>query len=471
LNIIRITSLALILSYSSTSQVLGQLMFDNPRHASNYDWTLLQRLQILDESHALGDFFYDRGFSRVITPRIKREYELDMMNQEFNFGDQFDWYQNDTGLRSRFGSYTKTTWAVLTELHTNANLTANSDLYLHTYQQQDARADRALFELEYRQKLSDNYAFSFSHTVAEFKKDVDITASFHAKDQPFGEVTFSYTFQNYLNNIVNEAGNNANPLNPNTRILEKNIESPNLLLMGRWTAPGKQWYNFDLSFIYQPIVRSRNYDRTVDDFSFDERNNLYLINALADVKIRSFVLGAFAYIDYDATNRSSANSAFNGSYKAKQQSVKRGFFAYGKVWKFEPTVRLSFEDYADRQYGDDFSISVIDRAFEYREFRTLLDLGLGYSILDNLRITGRYLSQRRDIEDNSVSAYLTQNWTGEWFINQDFDHRIALHVSTRVFDKLLFEAFGAYDLDADTHRFNSAAKRFDKGGAKLIVLF
>ncbi len=446
-------------------------MFDNPRHASNYDWTQLQRLQLLDESHALGGFFYDRGFSRVLTPRIKREYELDMMNQEFNFGDQFAWQQNETGLRSRFGSYTKTTWAVFTELHSKVNLTENTDMFLHTYQQQDARADRALFEFEFRRRLGDDYSVAISHTVAEFKKDVDITATFHARELPFGDVRLSYTFQNYLNNIVNEAGNNANPLDPSTQILERTIESPNFLLMGRWTAPKEQWYNFDVSFIYQPIVASRNYDRTQDNYSFNQQNNLYLINGLVDFRIRSFVLGAYAYLDYDATKRSSDNSAFDGRYAAKQQSVKRGVFLYGSLWRFEPNFRLSFEDYSDRQYGNVFSISVIDRAFEYKEFRTLLDLGLGYRLNDFFRITGRYLSQKRDIEDSSVSAYLTRNWTNEWFINQDFDHRIALHVSAQFLDKVLFEAFGAYDLDADTHRFNSAAKRFDKGGAKIIVLF
>ncbi len=454
-----------------TLPAYSQYLYTKLPHASNIDWTFNHRLQIMDKSHAFGDSFYDRGFTRVYTRRGHREYELDMMNQEFSFGDQYAWHKNGLGFRSRFASYKKATWAVYSELHSESKLTSRSRIGLHTYLQQHARANRALFEFEYKLNIGKKNSISLSNTISEYKKDMDFTVSYRRDLGPVGNVRLDYTFQDYYNNLVNTAGNNLPPTGEENRKIEKEITTPSFFILGRWTAPKDKWYNWDLSFIYQPKIKYDVTDRIDEQFFFEETKNLYLINGLLSVRYSSFVGGVYGYMDYTATKRISKGVPFKGMYMAKQRSLKGGVFLYGKIWRFEPKLRISFENYYDRQYGDDFSISVIERAFDYQEPRRLIDIGLGYRISEKIHITARYMQLNRYNQDKESVRFVVKHLPEIYMGNIFKDNRIAFHITTKFHPKVRFEVFGAYDIDGDDHEYNPRVARFDKGGGKLIVLF
>tara|TARA_R110000868_G_scaffold235273_6_gene489079 strand:- start:20950 stop:22374 length:1425 start_codon:yes stop_codon:yes gene_type:complete len=463
--------LAIVLVGLFPIQVQAQYLYSNPEFASTYDWTVNHRLQILDKSHADGDFSYDRGFSRVLAPKVKREYELDMMEQEFSFGDQFEWYDGGrNGFRSRFASYSKTTWAVYSELHATSSLTGKSRINLHTYLQQHARANRALFELQYQLDIKKNQKISIQNTLSEFKKDIDFTVSYEFNKTKVGNFQLDITYQDYLNNIVNGAGNDSNPLNPQSRQIQKEYNTTNFLFSGRWYSNKTKWYHWDISYIYQPKVKSNIIDKTVLDFGYKETENLYLMNGAISARVKTFIVGVYGYKDFNALRRYNNDESVTTGYKAKQSSLKGGGFLYGRIWRLEPKLRISRERYTDVQAGNNFENSIINKEFNYGEYRWLTDIGLGLIFSKKVKLTVRYMKQKRDIDSHKTSDYLTRNWTREWFFVRTKDHRMAFHLTINTHKKLKFELFGAYDIDGDSSRTNPRVQRFDKGGGKLIVL-
>jgi hypothetical protein len=456
------------------------MLYPESRHFSTFDWTANLRLQILDKSHAYGDLLYDRGFSRVLTPDTKHEYELDMMDQEFYFGDQYEWYKGElSGLRSRFSSYDKRRWAVFTELHIDSDLTERSTLGLNTYLQQTARANRALFEFVYKRKITEHHSVFLQQTISEYKRDVDATLSYRYKDDTIGQLRFDVTYQDYLNNIVNDVGNDPYFETPEEASMnyQEEVLSPNTLFLGRWSSTGTKRFHWDMSFIVQPVVKKNIFNNSEDSFSVDTKEWLYVMNGFIDVNIRSITLGVFAYKTFNKEERRGIADQVPVNYSARQINTKFGVVAKGSFWKITPIFRLSREIYNDTQIGDNGGISVVDQEFDLKERRWMLDAGLIYRLNDHLSITSRYESQLRTTNEGLLALHntdeihnLVRNW-GQFYIDtgRRLDNRISLHITMNLHEKLRLQVFGAFDLDADSNRYIERIQRFDKGGAKMII--
>lgn len=464
-----------------TNGVKAQILYPESPHFSTFDWTQTLRLQILDKSHAFGDVLYDRGFSRVLTPLTKHEYELDMMNQEFDFGDQFKWDRgNKNGLRSRFSSYDKSRWAVFTELNVDSELNNHSKIGLNTYLQQNARANRALFEFSYKRKINEDHTLSIQQTVAEYKKDVDVTLSYQYKSKKAGLIRFDVTYQDYLNNIVNDVGNDPyfQSREEASTNLQEEVLSPNVLFLGRWLSNGENQLHWDLSFILQPPVKKEIFGESGDLFTIRTKESIYVMNGLFDVKKGPLTLGVFGYITYNNEDRAGFTDSTIVDYNSKQMNTKLGVIAKASLGKFTPLFRLSREFYTDKQNGNTGGVSVVNQEFDFYEKRWMLDAGLTYNINNSVSVTTRYQSQLRTTDEDVIRQLystgeienMVRNWS-QFYINdgQRLDNRVSLHVSLFLHQKIRVQIFGAFDLDADINRYNDRVQRFDKGGLKMVV--
>jgi hypothetical protein len=76
----------------------------------------------------------------------------------------------------------------------------------------------------------------------------------------------------------------------------------------------------------------------------------------------------------------------------------------------------------------------------------------------------------RRLYDTGEIQNMVRNWS-QFYITDGrrLDNRITLHVTLHLHHKFRLQIFGAFDLDADTNRFNDRVQRFDKGGAKMVV--
>ncbi|WP_157939408.1 hypothetical protein [Gracilimonas amylolytica] len=476
-----ITGILLLTFCLLNGSIQAQILYQDTEHFSTFDWTQNLRFQILDKSHAYGTILYDRGFSRVLTPLTKHEYELDMMGQEYFFGDQFAWHKNgQQGLRSRFSSYDKGRWAVFTELHVDSELSDKSAIGLSTHLQQHGRAERALFEFTYKRKLSERQSLYFQHTVAEFKRDLDLTLSYRYQGGEMGDFRFDFTYQDYLNNVVNKVGNDAYFQTPEEAAMnfQEQIKSPNTLFLGRWNSPGDQRFHWDLSFIVQPPVKKNIFNNAEDEFSVDSREWLYVLNGVVDVNVGPVTVGVFGYKTFNNEERNGVADQNRVDYTAKQNNYKVGLVAKGKAWKWTPLLRISREYYNDFQSGENGGVSVVDQEFDLKERRWMLDAGLMYKVSPKLSIASRYQSQLRTTNEdlNALQASeeihnLVRNW-GQFYINtgRRVDNRVTLHINMHLHRKFKLQLFGAFDLDADTNRYVDRIQRFDKGGAKMVVV-
>lgn len=471
----------LLIGLQLISVVKAQILYPENRHFSTFDWTTNLRLQILDKSHAYGDLLYDRGFSRVLTPLTKHEYELDMMNQEFYPGDQYQWNQGElNGLRSRFSSYDKGRFAVFTELHVDTELSKNAVLGLNTYLQQHARANRALFEFAYKRKITENHSIYIQQTIAEYKKDVDATLSYRYRNVKFGHFRFDITYQDYLNNIVNDVGNDPyfQTREESSINLQEDVLSPNIMMLGRWMSSGTKPFHWDLSFIVQPKVEKEIFGEPRSTFSVKTKESIYVLNGLIDLNLGPLTIGLFGYKTINNERRNGFTDSTNVDYNTRQVNTKVGFIATGSWWKVTPLFRISREHYNDTQAGNNGGISVVDKEFNFEENRWMLDAGLLYRINDAISVMSRYQSQLRTTDEDEVRRLydadvienMVRNWS-QFYINtgRRLDNRISLHIIMQLHSKVRFQLFGAFDLDADTNRYNDRIQRFDKGGAKMII--
>lgn len=453
--------------------VIAQAWKDSVSHASTYDWTYHNRLQILDRSHAFGDERYDRGVFRVLTPLVKREYELDLFAQEFSFMNVHRWHQKNTGFRSRAGSFSKSRWAVFSEIRTVASLSEKSRFRITGYQQQDPRANRAFFEFEYQHDINENSTLGLSHTLSEFKKDLDLTASYHINTQSAGSFSLQLTFQDYLNNVVNEAGNDTEPLNPSREQFEIVNKRIPLFLMGRWHFNFNNWLNIDFSAGLQPETHSDNIERTADNFVFQEYEQIAFLNFSTNIRFFNSVFGFFAYSDRSYFKRSGSGNPIDGFYTAEQSISRFGLFYYGNYKWLKPSAKVSRDFYSDSQKGSDVSFSLVPEEFDYDESRWLLDAGLTFEPFSiPLFINTRYLLLSRDQIDIPESGLITRQWTDQFFFVITKDHRISLSLGYQAHSRIYVELGGAYDLDKDVHNFDDVSPQtFDKGYGRLIVDF
>ncbi len=440
-------------------------------HASTYDWSVQARLQLLDETHAYSEQFYDRGFARVYTPLVKREYELDNWMHGHQFNAAYAWYQQPQGYRMRFGSYSKGSLAMFSQLHTRAELGAQSDFLINFYPQQHARGTRALIEIGYEHTL-EQHRFSINHTLSEYKQDLDLTLAYKVSQQRWGEVALDVTIMNYLNNFVNQVGNDDDPRVPGSWRLQTTTESFPLFFSGRYRTTGLQFYHLDISFGVQPERRDRITARDEAAFQYNQKRIAGFVNASFDIRSRLGTFGVFYYEDHDQLTRSARGNPFEGSYWAAQKTRKAGGFWYGRLGRLRPFARFSREWYTDRQDGDDFSISVLPHALDHSESRWIFDAGVNVQPFKFPFYTAiRYMSLNRDQINVASSRQITKGWTQQYIYVAPFNNRLVFSMSFDASNRFHFEIGGAYDIDGDTHEFNTVVKRFDKGFVKMLARF
>lgn len=466
---VRIVLLYIALSMVCNANAQG-LMHIQPRHATTYEWSVLARLQLLDETHAYNEPFYDRGFNRVLTPLVKSEYELDIWTQDYQFNEAFSWFQHPQGFRTRFGSYSKGSLAIFSELHTMVAVGRDSDIQINFYAHQHARAARALVEIGYQHTFN-QHKVSVLHTLSEYKKDLDFTLAYQTSSETRGEFTLDFTILNYLNNLVNTIGN-EDPKHEGVRQLQTSYKTFPAFFFGRYRTNPDRFYHVDLSFGWQPNRKDVITDKMLPAFRYEQQRAVSFVNASIEVSTSYSTLGIFHYYDHDFLTRSASADPFEGAYSARQRSQKLGAFWYGYFNKFRPFLRISRESYSDRQSGDDFSISIIPQKLNYDESKWIIDAGLNIQPFEvPFFAEFRYMSMNRDKLEMLASKQLGDEWTKQYFFNVPHNNRLVCSINFNASNTLHLEIGAAYDIDGDTHQYNDVVKRFDKGFAKLIVWF
>ena len=470
--------LCAVLPQELKAQAAGHM---TPRHATTYDWSVLNRLQLLDETHAYNETFYDRGFSRMYNPQVRREYELDMWMHNHQFNEAYHWYQNPRGYRMRFGSYTKGRWAVFSELHTSVNLGAKSDFLVSAYPQQHARAERAMVEFGYQHSFGEKHKVAITHTLHEFKQDLDLTFRYTAKDDVWGELRFDFTVMNHMNNVVNKAGNDAEVINPRNRQLQTTFKTFPAFFFGRYRTPPQRNYHLDMSWGWMPRRREIFTDKTEPDFEFEQQRFVGFFNASFDVRNDWSTLGVFFYADRDNLDRQANGNPVTGEYDAEQKARRMGAFWYGYFGRVKPFARISRERYVDRQGGSAFdlngeegnTLSIIPIPLNYFEKRWFFETGVNLQPFKKLPFFTefRYMSFKRDEIAPQDVIILARRWTQQFIEVIDHDSRIVYALSFIASDKFHLEVGGAYDIDGDSHANNPNQQRFDKGYGKVIVWF
>ena len=112
-----------------------------------------QRVQILDRSNAYGDRDFDRGVFRHITFDMDPEYELDMVSIPFSLAEDYQWFLQPNGFRTRMGSVSKARFIYQSMVRNRVALGEAHAILIDGVMQQDFRADRAWLEDYFLQRV------------------------------------------------------------------------------------------------------------------------------------------------------------------------------------------------------------------------------------------------------------------------------------------------------------------------------
>lgn len=440
------------------------------RHATTFDWTFQSRLQILDPSHSFGGDSYDRGFNRIFTPEITKEYDFDMFTFQPDFDDSFDWYECGQGSRSITGSYIKSKIAVFTHIQKDIIFSPTTSATVNAVLQQDGRADRAFFEFKFNYNLNQNHQLYFAHTLSEEKKDLDVTTGYKFQKDRFGDLEISMTVQDHFNNLVNVAGNST--AKRIRDIYEHEIKSFPVFLFMRYRSDTDLKWHLDISSGYQPVKKLERISNNDPDYSIFENEEIIFFNGSFSYNIEPFLFGSYFYYDRSHLKKTgNSGTPFDGFYYTEQKFTKKGFFAYAFFSRFTPHLIISLEDYLDHQDGTDFTISSVSEKLEHTEDRVVLNVGSKVHFFDSkFKVKFQYLSFLRN-QNIESSRILTQALDLEGFI-YPAQKRATVTLQMTPTDKFFFELGFGLDIDKDNKQNPQIPDRvFDKGYYKIMFNF
>jgi hypothetical protein len=432
---------------------------DEP-HVTLSEWAADRRLRMMDRRHARVDRTYDRGVFRHITPPMDREYALDMVNYGFSPLEDYAWKHVESGMRARAGSIVRAAWAIHTDVKHTADIGDGHTLRVDAVLQQDARANRALVEVNYDWAVARNHHVGIRHSFAEYKPDLDPSLFYQYGNRVDGRVRAEMTLLNAYNNLIFGTLGTSPKDERFTRIYDR------IPVLGQVTleTPDQYPVRAELHVGWQPESELTVQAKDDPAYRYRDQESAHYVAALVEYNRGPVTTGLIAQRDRSALDRQGLRPGVTSDYETEQRFQRVGAFVVGTWRSFRGEAWFFLEDYYDRQHGSDFSLSTIGRAMNYTQYRKNYRVRVAY--VPNP--TGWYTSlgylgmSRRMGEQPWIMG---DEWTNHWYEIGPSNYRMSGVVGYR---------FGAgavalginFDLDGDLHSKagpDYEKKRFDNG--------
>ena len=428
-------------------------------HVSLSEWASAKRIHLLDRSHALGDRLYDRGVFRHITPLTDREYRLDLMSYRFSFAEDFAWSQRPNGFRLRAGSISRARWAIVSEVKQGFAIDEKQTFRVAARLQQDPHAQqRSFVELGYRWAFYRNHSLGARHTFSEYKPDLDLTLFYEYGFGETGHLRTGVVLQNLYNNLI------YTQLGVQEEDIVREYRKKPYLLTFQLVTPSIWHLRGEVMGGFQPERQTLYYSKPEPAYRYGEEEAVYYAGGLLEFSHPDFLTAGAIYLrDKARMRRDGQGEAVTSDYTARQVQERFGLFALRTWGALRAEIWFWAETYTDRQTGDDFSLSLIDRELDYRETRRILKTRLFYELPRPWPIIGvEYLAGRRKLGPNDPTT-LARQWTQRWFTLGPSNYRAVGVVGYRIGTRGLVVLGIGYDTDGDTNFKTSDPSRFDNG--------
>ena len=449
-------TLLLFLFLSNTLQAQDLL------HATFAEWAIAKRIQLLDRSHALGDELTDRGAFLHISPRTDREYELDRMVHLFSFEEDYRWHRGENGFRMRNGSVTRSRFGFVADFVNTLPLAPRHTGRLRGVLQKDPHADRAFVELGYDWRMHGKHQLGVRHTFGDFKPDMDVSLAYTYGDFETGRLQLGVSLLDTYNNFIfNTLGVDEEELvrvyDKKPYLLSLSMVSPTLGPLRAEAYVGLQTQSrADISYLAVPEDR------------FQQEEDVHFLGGLLEFSHRWGTAGLLFRDDRSRLERLGTGGTITSAYSNEQTLREYGAFALRRLWRFRMDVWFWVAEYRDQQEGEDFSLSSVDEALDYREKRHHFKARLIYKPYRTYIpfFGAEYVSVARDLISDDVK--LAVKWSRQWYYFRSSNDRIVLMMGYH-FPIGWFSMGISYDVDGDSYDKSPDINRFDGGQVRLSI--
>jgi hypothetical protein len=426
-------------------------------------WAQQERLFVLDQRHALENRLYDRGMFRHITPKMDREYSLDMLLYQFTVEELSRWSEAENSIHVRLGSIGRDLFAFYSHLHSRVRLAEHHDLEINAVIQQDGRADRAFLEVGYSWQVADRHAIGVEHTLSEYKPDLDLSARYEFQDRRFGRASAYLTIQDVYNNFIyNQLG-----ITPDRRQIIRSFSDLPYFFSLSLDSPDRYALRGELAAGIQPLNRIDYWSQTDEAYRYFDEERLRYLGALVEYRHRLLTTGMFYKHDRSWVRRKGTGSEMTSDYTSVQEFNRLGAYIAARIWKFHGTARAFTGSYTDQQQGANYSESLIPMAVDYDEGQRGLQVRVLYESRRGPFGGLEYVAFQRSYDDNI--SILARNWTKQWWVLGPSNYRLVGLIGYRFSQGRILAGIG-YDLDGDpvAHE-DLGLRRFDNGFGRLVL--
>lgn len=427
-------------------------------HATLEGWASRRRRQMLDQHHAYGNQFYDRGVFRHITPQTDREYAIDMATYQFSPVQDYAWGRIDTGMRLRMGSIVRAKWAMLAEMKHDAPLADDHSLRVDAVLQQGGRAQRAFLEFSYRWDVAARHRVGVRHTVTQYKPDFDASIFYRYSTEHLGTARLEMTMLDPYNNFVFDVLGVHEQDDP----YKKSYSIQPYLAQLSLASPEHYPLRGEVRVGWQPQGTLVVQSQTDPSRRYRDRTRAHYLGALVEYDFDPVTAGLVYQRDQTFLDREGLREGVASDYWNRQRMHRGGGFLIGSWWRLRGEAWAFVGDYRDRQRGTHFGLSTINDPLDWTAPRQRYRVRLSY-IPEPTGVYGavEYLALKRDLNDAAADRVARQ-WTKNWYRLGPSNYRTTFMLGYRFGSGAVVLGMN-YDLDGDITFKNRSHKRFDNG--------
>jgi len=427
-------------------------------HGTLRAWANDHRLQVLDRYNAFGDRFYDRGAFRRITPRMDREYAIDLISYGFTPVQDYQWARLRSGMRMRMGSIVRAKWDIRTEFKHNARLADRHSLQIDAVTRQAPPAQRSFVEVSYDWEVVSRHHIGVRHTFTQYKPGFDASVFYQYGNDWQGKARAELTVQNAYNNVIF----NVLGTHPKDEPYTRSYRQQPVLAQVALASPARFPLRAELYAGWQPRSAAVMQAQKDSTMRYRDRMTLHYLGALAEYDLGPMTVGLMYQRDASALDRRGLRRGVTSDYRTEQRFGRSGGYLIGSWGPLRGEAWFFLEDYYDRQRGQDVQLSTLDGSVDWTEYRKHYRVRISHVP----RPTGvyaalEYLALSRRLNGAAASQVASQ-WTRHWYTLGPSNYRTTAMLGYR-FGRGAFTLGINYDLDGDRTFKSPSAKRFDNG--------
>ncbi|MGM0588814.1 MAG: hypothetical protein ACQETE_10390 [Bacteroidota bacterium] len=429
-------------------------------------WAEDMRIRLLDRRHTVSGFITDRGAFQMYTYRMNPEFGLNLFTYRYTPQEDYLWYRSPNGIRTYAGNSNGLNLATKTEIKTDVEISEGHTVQLQLKQQADARASRVWAEPSYAFNFAGKHAIGVSHTVSNYKPDLDATFFYQYGNQQEGMFKLAYSLMDYANDWVFPNLESQVSYADTVRVYD---QAPRL-----WNikALSPQWgrFRFEAEVGFQRESKAEIYSPrdSLDRYQHNETNSYQ--TAMLEYDSEFITAGVVYQRHHSEMERDTLlNSNNHWRYNGHQTMRRLGVFLLANSQDFRWETWAWMGKYEDYRKGERYPFDGLD-SLDHGERR----LELRSRIMKRPQIKGliagfEYTMLHR-IYKNDQYQDLADYYTGYYQVDpfNTLEHRGSVLLGYQFHPRASFVIGASYDLDGDFYEYPEG-QRFDTAFGRLEI--